>query len=83
MVLVVVTGRSDGVKYIKRLCELCSLGKLRDEYNYLLRQKHLLVYFRLSPNVYKMTKLFITKDTVILRKLAKLGKEIVSVFGHV
>lgn len=41
------------------------------------------MYFRLSPNVYKMAKLFITKDTVILRKLAKLGKEIVSVFGHV
>lgn len=47
------------------------------------KEKYLLVYFRLSPNVYKMAKLFITKDIVILRKLAKLGKEIVSVFGCV
>lgn len=87
----VIMGRLYGVICTKCLCGLCRLGKLGDDSHYLFEFSHfklqkqtcLPVYFRLRPNVYKMEKLFNTKNIVKVRKLAKFYKEIVYKRGYV
>lgn len=73
----VLTDRFYGVKYIKRLCVLHSLGKPGDEYHYLFeyRQKYLPVYFRLRPNAYEM-ELISIKDIIVQSKLPNFVKKL-------
>ena len=80
----VVTGRFNGIERQNRICTLCNLNKIGDEFHYLFecpklesnRKKYVKGYYRIRPNTFKMCQLFNSESSKELLKLAKLAKEI-------
>ena len=64
--LKVETGRYDATARENRLCTMCNLEDIEDEYHFILkcpnytdiRNLHSNTYFTTRPSVYKLTKLF-------------------------
>jgi len=77
--LPVVTGRYNGIERKDRICELCDKNKLGDEFHYLFecpildneRKTFIKSYYRVRPNVMKMSQLF---NSVNYRELANVSK---------
>ena len=80
-------GRFWGVERDDRICDLCSMGKLGDEFHYIFecaffnteRKKLLPPFCRIKPNVVKFCELFSSDNKTILHKLARFCKIILSV----
>ena len=82
--LPVVTGRFNGIERQNRICTLCNLNKIGDEFHYLFecpkiesnRKKYIKAYYRIRPNTFKMCQLFNSESSKELLNLAKFAKEI-------
>ena len=81
-------GRFWGVERDDRVCELCQLNKLGDEYHYLLectyfeqqRRMYLPRSLHCSPNTINFEKIMNSKDISVLFKLSKFCKDILATF---
>ena len=77
--LKVETGRYDATARENRLCTMCNLEDIEDEYHFILkcpyytdiRNLHINTYFTTRPSVYKLTKLFSSSNKKILCNLGK------------
>ena len=84
-------GRFWGVARDDRICELCFLDKLGDEYHYILeftyfvcqRKRHLSRDLLSKHNTYKFEKLLNTCDIHTLFKLSKFCKDILNTFKEI
>ena len=60
------TSRFNNIAHDERLCNLCDMGKLGDEFHFLFecssfaneRQMYIPRFFRIRPSVFKMSELF-------------------------
>ena len=82
---VIVLGyASQSISRENRLCTICDLNEVGDEYHYIMRccffqnsrQKYLGRNFCINPNLHKFAKLFMSNDVSDLRNLAKFVREI-------
>ena len=82
---VIVLGYSiQNIPYENRLCTICDLNEIGDEYHYIMkcifflnsRQRYIKNNIWLNPNYSKFSDLFLSKDIIILRNLAKFVREI-------
>jgi hypothetical protein len=84
----VVTGRFNNIDRMDRLCTLCNIDDIGDEFHYIficdhfnqLRQKYLSKYYIKGYNVLKMEKLFATDKKIELKNLAAFIKCIIEYF---
>lgn len=84
--LPIVTGRFNGIDRQNRICQLCNLNKIGDEFHYLFecpnietsRKKYLKKYYRSRPNTLKMYQLFNTNSPKELLNLSKFAQEIMN-----
>ena len=75
----IVSGRYSNTPIDERLCKLCQLNEIGDEFHYLFkcnffsddRVKYISKYYFISPNTVKMTQLFEGTDSKEMLKLAK------------
>ena len=84
--LPIVTGRFNGIDRQNRICQLCNLNKIGDEFHYLFecpnietsRKKYLKKYYRSRPNTLKMYQLFNSNSPKELLNLSKFAQEIMN-----
>ena len=82
-------GRFWGVERDDRLCDLCNLGELGDEFHYIFnckffskeRKTYLPEHIATRPNVIKYSELFCSDDYNTIVKLAKFCKIILSIIN--
>lgn len=84
MKLPIETGRWQNIPRQNRLCTLCNMNEIGDEFHYLFncseielvnaRKKFMPKYYYTYPNTYKFKELFKTKKVRLLIKLCKLIK---------
>ena len=80
--------RNIDIPYEDRICSSCNIGAIGDEFHYILqcpvfqlqRQRYLDDQYLLNPDREKFSELLQNNNLNILRKLAKLIKEILSFF---
>ena len=83
-----VSGRYEGIPRENRLCTLCGLNLVGDEYHYLFqckyfeteRKTYLPDRFTKRPNTLKMYQLFNSKNVHVLGKLAKFVRGVMKKF---
>ena len=76
------------IPYEDRICPACNTDAIGDEFHYIMqcpvfqlqRQRYLESQYLLNPNLEKFSELLQNNNLNILRKLAKLIKEILSFF---
>ena len=82
---VIVLGfASQNISRENRLCTICDLNEVGDEYHYIMkcyffqnsRQKYVETNTWINPNYHKFSKLFLCNDVRVLRNLAKFVREI-------
>ena len=86
--LPVNTGRYTGIERKDRICQLCSLNKMGDEFHYLFecttlcKERNLFIkpYYRNRPNVLKMDDLFNSVNYKEMKRLAQFCIKIMSLF---
>lgn len=82
-------GRFFGIDRADRICNLCNMNVLGDEFHYLVqcrffdeeRKKYIQPYFFTHTNVLKLAELMNTKDYNLLVKLSIFCKKIISAFA--
>ena len=82
--VVILRYRSLNIPYENRVCQLCNMRFIGDEYHYILicpvlqlkRQKYLENYYIVEPDREKFSELFQSINFNILRKLAKYISEV-------
>ena len=80
--LPIETGRWENIQRSERLCNLCNLNEIGDEYHFIMncyffkkeRKCLLPQYCQSNTNVLKFKQLLSSKDIVVLEKLAKFVK---------
>ena len=84
--LPVVKGRYSGIERKDRICKLCDLNRLGDEFHFLFecpklnaeRKIFLKPYYRIRPNTLKMSQLFNSENHKVLINLSKFCQKIMS-----
>ena len=84
----IAAGRYSNIPIDERLCTICQLNEIGDEFHYLFkctyfssqRARYLMRYYYTQPNMYKMTQLFESPDFNEMLNLAKFAHVIVSQF---
>ena len=84
----IVKGRHLNIDYNERICTLCQLNQIGDEYHYLLvcpffrekRIKYLKNYYFIRPNTLKFAQIFSISNYAEMLKAAKLIYEIIMYF---
>ena len=84
----IVAGRYSNMPIDERLCTICQLNEIGDEFHYLFkctffssqRARYLRRYYYTQPNMYKMTQLFESPDFTEMLNLAKFAQVIVNQF---
>ena len=82
--LPIISGRYEGIPRSSRLCTLCSVGLIGDEFHYMFQCEYFTEERKVfipkkyinRPNTLKMNELFNTKNMKVLFKLAKFVKVI-------
>ena len=85
--LPIVIGRYTGVALDNRICTLCNLSEIGDEFHYLFkcsffnedRFKYVKRYYYSQPNTHKMTQLF---NATSNKEILNLGKFIYNIIQH-
>ena len=88
--LPVETGRWSNILWENRLCLLCNINEIGDEFHYLFickylensRKQFLSSYYYTRPNIYKLNQLLNSKRIGVLKKLAKFINIIINTFKH-
>ena len=82
---VVILGYANSnIAYENRLCPICTMNEIGDEYHYILkcpvfhdqRNRYLSEFYIRNPNMVKFSQLFQSNNTTVLSKLARLVLEI-------
>ena len=84
----IVAGRYNNIPLDDRLCTLCQLNEIGDEFHYLFnctffanqRARYIKPYYYIQPNMLKMTQLFESSDFNEMLNLAKYADVIVKQF---
>ena len=87
--LPVEAGRLANIPLAERICHLCSLNSVGDEFHYLflcpyfseIRNKYLDKYYLTHPNIIKFDELFNSTDKITLVRLAAFCKVIIKAFN--
>ena len=80
--LPIETGRWENIQRSDRLCHLCNLNRLGDEYHFIMdcpffkRERNIFLpqYCQTNSNILKFEQLMSSKDKFVLEKLAKYVK---------
>ena len=88
--LPIVRGRFQNLTIDERVCRLCQLNDVGDEFHYVLRcpffhenrKKFVKKYYYCNPNTLKMTQLFSYKNYKTMLNLAKFTKIIMDYFKN-
>ena len=88
--LPIVTGRFQNLAIDERVCRLCQLNDVGDEFHYVLRcpffqenrKKFVKRYYYCNPSALKMTQLFTHKNYKTMLNLAKFTKIIMDFFNN-
>ena len=83
-----VTGRYLDIPYAERLCTLCQVYDIGDEFHYLFicenfateRSRYINRYYYTPPSMYKMTQLFESTDFKEMLNLAKFAEIVINKF---
>ena len=84
----IVAGRYSSTPVDDRLCTICQLNEIGDEFHYLFkctffstqRARYIMRYYYTQPNMYKLTQLFESSDFNEMLNLAKFAEIIVNQF---
>jgi hypothetical protein len=77
------TGRYDRVERNLRICQLCNSNEVEDEFHFLfkcakfvqIRENYIKAYYRVRPNMFKLTQLLTTQNKSEMFKLGKFITE--------
>ena len=84
----IVAGRYLNTPVDERLCTICQMNEIGDEFHYLFRctffssqrSRYIMRYYYTRPNMYKLTQLFESSDFTEMLNLAKFAGIIVNHF---
>ena len=86
-----VAGRYNNIEYEHRICSLCNMGDIGDEYHYTMlcpyfkndRKKLIDSKYWTNPNIDKLSYLFSSENVKILKNLAKFAKNVTEKFKQI
>ena len=86
--LPIESGRFCNIERSRRICNLCNLNQLGDEFHYILectffsehRRRYIDSIFFKRPNVIKFSELMSSKEQAVLTKLAIFCKTVINHF---